>query len=116
MEDNQHYATVNYWDNALFLERGAYQFLSPERAKLKKGLFSVAYTGFGWMLIKKGVFESFEYPWFRPVWKEFNKNGTVIKEFTMEDVAFCQMAKEKGYDIWIDPDVVVGHEKMMVLV
>jgi len=25
------------------------------------------------------------------------------------------MIKEKGYDIWIDPTVVVGHEKMMVL-
>jgi hypothetical protein len=33
----------------------------------------------------------------------------------MEDVAFCRMTKEKGYDVWIDPNVIVGHEKLMVL-
>ena len=33
----------------------------------------------------------------------------------MEDVAFCHMIKEKGFDIWIDPTIRVGHEKMMVL-
>jgi GT2 family glycosyltransferase len=33
----------------------------------------------------------------------------------MEDVAFCRMIKEKGYDVWIDPSIIVGHEKMVVL-
>jgi hypothetical protein len=26
------------------------------------------------------------------------------------------MIKEKGYDIWVDPEIVVGHEKMMTLI
>ena len=42
-------------------------------------------------------------------------NGKLVREFTMEDVAFCRMIKEKGYDVWIDPNIIVGHEKLMVL-
>jgi hypothetical protein len=67
------------------------------------------------MLMKNGVFESLEYPWFQPIWKEYEINGKQIRDFTMEDVAFCHMIKEKGYDVYIEPTVRVGHEKMMVL-
>ena len=80
----------------------------------KEELISVDYTGFGWMLVKHGVFESMEYPWFRPEWREFPFE-TPVKEFTSEDVSWCHLAKENGYDIHVDPTVVVGHEKMMVL-
>ena len=55
-----------------------------------------------------------EYPWFRPEWREFPFE-TPVKEFTSEDVSWCHLAKENGYDIHVDPTVVVGHEKMMVL-
>jgi GT2 family glycosyltransferase len=65
----------------------------------------------GWMLVKKGVFESLEYPWFEPIRKHI---GDVV-EFTMEDVAFCHKAIDKGYEIFIDPKVIVGHEKTIVL-
>jgi hypothetical protein len=68
------------------------------------------------MLMKKGVFESLEYPWFQPTWKEYEYNGKHIREFTMEDVAFCDLIQRKGYQIFIDPEIVVGHEKMMVLI
>jgi hypothetical protein len=34
----------------------------------------------------------------------------------MEDVSFCNMIQEKGYQIFIDPEIVVGHEKMMILI
>jgi hypothetical protein len=116
MQNNTHYATVEEWNHDFFLKHGSYQFLTPERISKKKDLFPVAYTGFGWMLMKKGVFESLEYPWFQPTWKEYEYKGKQIKEFTMEDVAFCDLIQQKGYQIWIDPKVVVGHEKMMVLI
>lgn len=63
------------------------------------------------MLVKRGVFESMEYPWFRPIEK---KIGNMV-DFTMEDVAFCIQAKERGYKVEIDPLVRVGHEKKVVL-
>jgi len=63
------------------------------------------------MLVKRGVFERFEYPWFRPIEK---KIGAMV-DFTMEDVAFCLQAGEKGLKILIDSEVRVGHEKKVVL-
>lgn len=116
MQNNIHYATVEKWDHDFFVKNGSYEFLNAGMVARKKELFPVAYTGFGWILMKKGVFESLEYPWFQPTWKEYEYKGKQIKEFTMEDVAFCDLIQQKGYQIWIDPKVVVGHEKMMVLI
>jgi len=115
MQDNIHYATVENWDNEFFKAKGYFPFLTPQIVSQRKEPFVVDYTGFGWILMKKGVFESLEYPWFQPIWKEYEVDGKIIREFTMEDVAFCHMIKDKGYDIWIDPSIVVGHEKMIVL-
>ena len=116
MSDNTHYATVEDWDDDFFLKHGHFQFLNREMVQAKQGkLFTADYTGFGWVLVKKGVFESLQYPWFQPVWTEYNIDGKIVRDFTMEDVAFCKMIKEKGYDVWIDPAVIVGHEKVMVL-
>jgi hypothetical protein len=115
MSDNTHYATVETWDDEFFKKHGSFQFLTRGAVKVKKGLFKADYTGFGWVLTKKGVFESLQYPWFQPMWTEYNINGKLVRDFTMEDVAFCRMIQEKGYDVWIDPSVIVGHEKMMVL-
>ena len=116
MADNTHYATVEDWDDEFFLKHGHFQFLNREIVQAKQGkLFTADYTGFGWVLIKKGVFESLQYPWFQPIWTEYNINGKIVRDFTMEDVAFCKMIKEKGFDVWIDPTIIVGHEKMVVL-
>jgi len=115
MSDNTHYATVETWDDEFFKKHGSFQFLTRGAVKVKKGLFKADYTGFGWVLTKKGVFESLQYPWFQPMWTEYNINGKLVRDFTMEDVAFCRMIQEKGYNVWIDPSVIVGHEKMMVI-
>ena len=116
MNDNIHYATVEDWDDEFYLKNGHFQFLNREMVQAKKGeLFTADYTGFGWLLAKKGVFESLEYPWFQPMWTEYEIDGKIVRDFTMEDVAFCKMIKEKGFDVWIDPNIIVGHEKMMVL-
>jgi hypothetical protein len=48
---------------------------------------------------------------FRPIEK---KIGDMV-DFTMEDVAFCLQAREKGIKILVDPEVRVGHEKNVVL-
>ena len=97
----------------LQIKNGHFQFLNREMVQAKQGkLFTADYTGFGWILTKKGVFESLEYPWFQPVWTEYNIDGKLVRDFTMEDVAFCKMIKQKGFDVWIDPTIIVGHEKM----
>ncbi len=81
-----------------------------------KGLFTnevngelrtVYANGMGWMLVKKGVFEKTEYPWFGPIIMGLDYCG--------EDVAFQVRAKDAGFDSYVDTSIIVGHEKEVVL-
>ncbi len=71
----------------------------------------VEYNGMGFMLIKKGVFEKVEYPWFCQLKKQIGD----LEDYCSEDVAFCHLARKAGFQIFIDPQLIVGHEKMRVL-
>ena len=77
--------------------------------------FTVDYTGFGWLLIKYGVFEHSEmkYPWFAPKMQVFESGD--VQDMCGEDVSFCLDAKEAGFEIWCDPRIRVGHEKTRVI-
>lgn len=111
MSDNVHFATVERWDEEFFEQNGYFPFLKIEDIKDCKDLISVDYTGFGFMLIKKDVFESLTYPWFMPIFYEIGK----AYDFSSEDVSFCKRVKEKGFDIYVDPQIRVGHEKKLIL-
>ncbi len=111
MADNQRYAAVEHMDEALFQEQGEFEFLTPAKVESRTGLVPVDYCGFGFVLVRRGVFEKLEYPWFRPITVEI----CGCSEFTSEDVGFCLMAKKAGLQMMIDPEVVVGHEKAVVL-
>ena len=78
--------------------------------KNKKGLIEVDYCGFGFLLIKKGVYEKLEYPWHRPEWFKIDDK----KDFSMEDVGFCINVRKKGFKIYVDPQIRVGHEKKVI--
>ena len=81
----------------------------------RKKPFTVDYTGFGWVLIKKGVFEHEEmkYPWFAPKMQVFESGA--VQDMCGEDVSFCLDAMDAGFDIWCDPRIRVGHEKTRVI-
>lgn len=112
MADLTHFACVKEWDLNYFRKNGCFKFLTPQDVKDKTDLISVGYNGFGWMLIKKGVFENLEYPWFKGI--DFELGNGVI-DFSSEDVSFCRRVIKKGYKVWVDPTVIVGHEKKMVI-
>ena len=86
-----------------------------ESISKRKKPFTVDYSGFGWLLIKKGVFEHKEmpYPWFAPKMQVFESGE--VQDMCGEDVSFCLDAKEAGFEIWCDPRVRVGHEKTRVI-
>jgi len=120
MDGGTRYATVPKWDKDFYKKNGYFEFLTPDIVNkwIKENpnkLMNVEYTGFGWILVKKGVFESLEYPWFRPIWETFGEteNGQPIKEFASEDVGWCQTVLKKGFKIYIDPTIQVGHEKIV---
>jgi hypothetical protein len=99
-------------DDEYFKEHGTYQFLTSDEISKKKKPFKVGYTGFGWILIKQGVFEKMEYPWFAP---KLIKLGEDLQDVCSEDVSFCHDARDLKIDIWVNPEIRVGHEKTLVI-
>lgn len=95
-----------------FNKKGEYHMLSVKEIEENSKPFKVDYIGFGWVLIKKGVFEKLEYPWFAPRMRCMENE---IQDLCSEDVAFCIDAKNAGFEIWLDPKCRVGHEKTLVI-
>jgi hypothetical protein len=92
--------------------------LTFDEAKEKTEPFVAWGTGFGFVMVKQGVFESLRRPWFQsaPIKKTFD-DGTVY-EFNIlgEDLSWSHRVKtECDYEIWIDPSVKVIHQKTMLL-
>ena len=86
-----------------------------ESISKRKKPFTVDYAGFGWLLIKHGVFEDegIKYPWFAPKMQIFESGA--VQDMCGEDVSFCLDAKEAGFRIMCDPRIRVGHEKTRVI-
>jgi hypothetical protein len=103
---------VEKMNDEYFKSHGSYEFISADKMQARKENFKVDYIGFGWVLIKQGVFESIPYPWFAP---KRIKIGEDLEDMCSEDVAFCLDVKAANYDIWLNPTVKVGHEKTFVI-
>jgi len=73
-----------------------------------KTLTRVAATGFGWLLMRRGVLEGMDYPWFRRLPALDGKLG-----FDSEDVSFFRQAE--GFEVWIDPEIRVAHLKTIAI-
>lgn len=98
------------WDT--LATSGAFSFMSREEIQTRSDLFKVSYVGFGFCAIAHGVIESMEYPWFRPRFVQHEN----FFDFTAEDVGFCWEAQERGHEIWVDPQIKVGHQKSVSLI
>lgn len=84
-----------------------------ESISKRRSPFTVDYTGFGWVMVAHGVFENMEYPWFAPKMQVFESGE--VQDMCGEDVSFCLDAKKMGYEIWCDPRIRVGHEKLRTI-
>ena len=113
--EDGHTTSVAHWlDEESFAKNGGVMnHETVESITRKKKPFTVDYTGFGWVLIKHGVFERLEYPWFAPKMQVFDSGN--VQDMCGEDVSFCLDAKKAGMVTWCDPRVRVGHEKMRVI-
>jgi len=102
---------VEKMEQDYFQTHGYFEFIHEDKMVERKKTFEADYIGFGWVLIKKGVFERLPYPWFAPKRMSIGP----MEDMCSEDVAFCIDARELGYSIWVDPTIKVGHEKIQVL-
>jgi len=69
-------------------------------------IFTVRSSGMGFMLINKRVFTDIGNMWFNP-----SDKGKIISE----DISFQTKARELGYKSYVDPSIIVGHEKGVIL-
>ena len=113
-EDGRTTSVAHWLDEGDFRSNGGVMnHETLESMSKRRKPFTVDYTGFGWLLIKKGVFESLPYPWFAPKMQVFESGE--VQDMCGEDVSFCLDAIEKGYEIWCDPQIRVGHEKTRII-
>ena len=113
--EDGHTTSVAHWlsEEDFAKNGGVMNHETVESITKKRKPFTVDYTGFGWTLIKKGVFERLEYPWFAPKMQVFDSGK--VQDMCGEDVSFCLDAKKEGMVTWCDPRIRVGHEKTRVI-
>ena len=70
-----------------------------ESISKRKKPFTVDYTGFGWVMIKNGVFEDkkMKYPWFAPKMQVFESGD--VQDMCGEDVSFCLDAQDADFEL-----------------
>ncbi len=78
----------------------------------EKGLYKAKYAGMGLMLIDLAIFKD---PKFgvddkgkRTPWFNFGRDSQGALAMG-EDAWFCFMARDSGYDTWVDPTIKIGH-------
>lgn len=73
--------------------------------------------GMAFLVMKKGVLENTERPWFGDIQIPLiGPDGNEINwTCGSEDIAFCERARRAGFEIWLDPTVRVGHVKQQML-
>lgn len=114
---------AGWYDEKSLIEKNGMPLLSDtllkEAPRNEKGLIDLGavapqygfpWTGFGFVLIKRGVFESIPYPWF---YDDNIRLGNLISN-RGDDISFFKKAHEAGHKVYLHPDCRVGHEKTWV--
>jgi GT2 family glycosyltransferase len=91
LKQDEPVTTIKLWND----DRTEFRSVADE--PLPKDLFKVAALPTGFMMVRKSVFETMEFPYFRC-------------DFGMgEDVSFCLRAQEAGIEVWCDPTIPIKH-------
>lgn len=109
---------------AYLLTDGASTIYTPEYLegvpshliKKMKHPIKIQSCGFGFIGIKKGVFERLPRPWFNHVLAPIGRdlNGDIL-DLLGEDISWCYKAYKANIDVWFDPEILVTHHKTVPL-
>jgi hypothetical protein len=89
------------------LETGHCKYL--HRSEITNEIKEVDMGAMGFMKVNKGVFEKISYPW-------FYQDGLDIEYGLISpDIIFFNKAKEHGFKVWVNQNIIVGHEKKIIL-
>ena len=113
MQDGVHFATVQEWDVEYFKRYGSFEFMRDLPADK---YVPVAYSGMGFFACRKGVIEKLKYPYFSyPLVEIEAEDGKILRDTCSEDVSFCKNLTDAGFEIMVNTDLHVGHEKTLVV-
>ena len=122
MSDLKNHAGVVNWDVDYFRKNGHYEFLTQEAIdKWKKEnpnskFMKVAYTGMGFMAVTKAALDSLSYPYFNSELEELRGlDGKLLRPMISEDVAFCKNLSKAGHDVYLMPNMRLGHVKELII-
>lgn len=82
------------------------------------GLVRVKHVGTGFMLIRREVLETLvdEHPEWEYLDVKLNKKLSAVFDFKLEngsymgeDYLFCNRARKRGFEVWVDPTIKLGH-------
>lgn len=124
MANGVNFPCVTEWDKEYFINNGSFKYLTssdiddwkkenPENNKY----MSVVYNGMGFFACKKGVIETMEYPYFWYELQNFRlKDGRSITGIMCsEDVSFCRNLSDAGHKIYVNTNIILGHEKKVII-
>lgn len=111
MQQMNQYPVCRVMDDEQLIKTGSYQFVSKEEMQKENKIFKVDYVGFGFVAVRYGIFESMKYPWFETPTRTVGH----ITDLTSEDAYWCMKAKQQGYEIYVDPKCIVGHQKNIII-
>ena len=114
LKDPKHYAATKVSEKTAYGDLESMtkaDLIGPDEKPIEDLIEGVG-VGMGFMLVKKGVFESVQRPWFLTT--PWNFSG-ILKLLVSEDIYFCLKAREAGFKLWLDPTVLVKHLKLVPL-
>jgi len=121
MADLQHFPCIAEWDEVYFAKHGTFKFMTPKdieayKTTVGQKFMPVVYNGMGFFACRRGVIEKMHYPYF---WAELQEirspDGILLRDMCSEDVAFCKGLHKAGFTVYVNTDIRVGHEKMLVI-
>jgi len=123
MQNNTTFTTCAKWDKDYFFNNGQFEFITPNYVEAYKKSTSdkympIVYTGMGFTLIKKGVLEKLKYPIFYAELQKIQSTDSTkpdVLDMPSEDVALFLNLQKAGITSYIDTNIRVGHEKLVIL-
>lgn len=89
------------------------ELLNLEQIEAFSGLTKIYSSGLGFCIMRYGVLESIDYPWFVPL-PIMDTETKKLRDVAGDDTSLFVRLKQKGFEVWCDPTIRIGHEKSYV--
>lgn len=102
-------------DAVIHEHKDSFRMMNRQEVQQRNQPFQVYGVGLGFVCTKQGVFEAIKRPWYG-LGKVLQEIDNVVYEIPLgEDLFWCERVAESGKQIWVDPQVKLGHIKTNIV-